>query len=64
MAKAIFTRAFNYSSRTRNAGWSVKPGPKPQTYPQELIDAAVAAGAATHVKPARKGASTKEAENG
>lgn len=64
MAKAIFTGEFNYSSRKRNAGWSVKPSPKPQSFPQELIDAAVAAGKATPVNPARKGAPTKEAENG
>lgn len=44
--KAIFNKDFNYSSRLRNAGWSVKASEEPQSYPRELIDAAVAAGAA------------------
>lgn len=41
MAKAIFLRAFNYTSRSGNAGWHVEPSPEPQTFPQELIDAAL-----------------------
>lgn len=64
MAKAIFTEEFNYSSRSSNAGWSVQPDPKPQSFPQELTDAAVAAGKATPVKPARKGTVPKEAKDG
>lgn len=64
MAKAIFEREFHYSSRTKNAGWSARPSPDPQTFPREFIDAAVKAGAATEVKPTRKGNATKEIENG
>ncbi|WP_084621067.1 hypothetical protein [Paracoccus aminophilus] len=51
MAKAIFHGEFHYSSRIRNAGWSVYPSPEPQYFPRELIDAAVAAGRATEVLP-------------
>lgn len=56
MAKAIFHSDFNYSSRKRNAGWSVKSGKAPQCFPSELIDAAVAAGVAVPVraKPAAR----------
>lgn len=53
MAKAIFTDDFNYSSRKRNAGWAVKADPKPQSYPSELVDAAVEAGVATRVTTKR-----------
>ena len=55
MAKAIFHREFHYTSRKVNAGWSVKPSPKPQTFPRELIDAAVKAGVAKEVRPRRSG---------
>ena len=51
MAKAIFHGEFHYTSRIRNAGWSVYPSPEPQYFPRELIDAAVAAGRATEVLP-------------
>ncbi len=64
MATAIFQREFNYSSRNQNAGWSVSASPNPQTFPEELVAAAVEAGAAERVKPARKRASSKEADNG
>lgn len=53
MAKAIFHREFHYTSRKVNAGWSVKSGPKAQTFPRELIDAAVAAGVAKEALPRR-----------
>ena len=46
-----------------DAGWSVEPGPDPQSFPQELIDAAIAAGVAEPVKPARKG-QKKESQDG
>lgn len=49
MAKAIFHRDFHYTSRIRNAGWSVKASPEPQTFPRELIAAAVEAGVAKEV---------------
>lgn len=53
MAKAIFHREFHYTSRKVNAGWSVKPSPQPQSFPRELIDAAVKAGVATNVPSKR-----------
>lgn len=49
MVKAIFHREFHYTSRIRNAGWSVKASPEPQTLPRELIAAAVKAGVAEAV---------------
>lgn len=51
--KAIFHRAFNYTSMTTNAGWAVQAKPEPQTFPRELIHAAVKAGVATIVPPRR-----------
>lgn len=53
MAKAIFHREFHYTSRKVNAGWSVKPSSQPQTFPRELIEAAVKAGVAKEVGPRR-----------
>lgn len=50
MATAIFHSDFNYSSRKTNAGWSVRASKEPQTFPRELIDAAVRAGVATRAK--------------
>lgn len=47
--KAIFTKEFNYTARKANAGWKVKPSEKPQTFPRELIEAAIAAGCAHEV---------------
>ncbi len=64
MPRAIFSEPFNFSSRTSNAGWAVKPSAEPQTFPRELIDAAVDAGVAEIVKPSRQGKSSKEAANG
>ncbi len=54
MAKAVFHEPFNFSSRKRNVGWGVKASEAPQTFPEELVAAAVAAGAATRVPPRRK----------
>lgn len=54
MAKAIFHRDFNYSSRQRNAGWAVKASADPQSFPRELIDAALRAGVAELVPPRRR----------
>lgn len=56
MAKAIFKAPFNYTARRSNAGWAIKAGPKAQTFPQEVIDAAVAAGVARKVAPRRRAA--------
>jgi hypothetical protein len=54
MAKAIFEKRFCYSSRKRNAGWDVGPSPEPQDFPEELVAAAVKAGAARRVPPRRR----------
>ncbi|WP_273688454.1 hypothetical protein [Ketogulonicigenium vulgare] len=51
MAKAIFHQDFHYTSRIRNAGWSAKSALEAQHFPQEFIDAAVAAGCATIPPP-------------
>jgi len=51
--RAIFNKDFNYTSRKRNAGWSVKASDKPQTFPRELIDAAISAGVAEEVSPSK-----------
>lgn len=49
MAKAIFHKEFNFTPKGRGISWNVKPSDKPQTQPQEVIDAAVKDGAATVV---------------
>lgn len=49
--KAVFTGDFRYSSRKRNAGWTAYKSDKPQTFPQEFIDAAVKAGKAELTPP-------------
>lgn len=51
--KAIFHRDFRYSSRRRNAGWHVRASNESQSLPREVIEAAVAAGAAEVVPPRR-----------
>lgn len=53
MPKAIFSKDFNFSSRKRNAGWSIKANPKPQLVAQELFDAALEAGVAKEAPKAR-----------
>lgn len=49
MAQAIFHKEFNLTPKGRGMSWNVKPSDEPQTHPQEVIDAAVKAGAATVV---------------
>lgn len=44
---AIFTRDFSYSSKTTPFGWHIKASPEPQSFPREVILAAIARGAAT-----------------
>lgn len=51
MAQAIFTKKFNFSSRKANAGWEIKPKRKPQSFPAEVIDAAIEAGVAKAFTP-------------
>lgn len=55
MAWAIFTEQFNYDRRPRQAiAFVVQPKTEPQSYPRDLVDAAVAAGKAREVKPPGK----------
>lgn len=51
--RARFLSEFRFTSRTRNAGWHVQPHDDARPYPRELIEAAVAAGAAEIVAPAK-----------
>lgn len=62
--KAIFKKDFNYSSRVRNVGWAVKASEKPQSFPRELIEVAVAAGVAEVVEPQRKAQTDTEVSSG
>lgn len=51
MAWAIFDRAFRFDRRPAKAiCFEVEPSPTPQSFPHDVIDAAVAAGAARRVK--------------
>jgi len=47
MPKAIFHKIFNHSNRSKGISWRVNPSNEPQSYPREVIDAAVRAGSAT-----------------
>jgi hypothetical protein len=47
MARAVFHREFNWSRPKSKFSFSVKPSPEPQLRPHDVIEAAVAAGAAT-----------------
>lgn len=62
MPRAIFSTPFNYSSRLRNAGWAIEASKAAQSFPREVIDAAVKAGVAKEVprqKAGQKGKSPK-----
>lgn len=50
MAKAIFIREFHWT-RPRGLGFGARPSPEPQAFPQDFIDAAIAAGAALPPAP-------------
>lgn len=51
MAWAIFHRDFRHDRRPKQAiCFEVKAGPQPQSHPHDVIDAAVAAGAAKKVR--------------
>ena len=56
---AVFTDDFNYSSVTTNGGWAIKASNKPQSFPREVIAAAIAAGVATEFQPAPRSATKK-----
>lgn len=53
MAKAIFTREFHWT-RPKGLGFGAKASEKPQSFPHDFIDVAVAAGAASKVPPKRQ----------
>ena len=46
MAKAIFTKLFNFTDSKKGTSWKIQPSEKPQSFPVRVIEAAVAAGAA------------------
>lgn len=46
MSKAIFKRRFNFTDPKIGKSWRIEPSEKAQSFPQRIIDAAVAAGAA------------------
>lgn len=55
MAWAIFTDAFHYDRRPRQAvAFEVAASTEPQNYPRDLVDAAVVAGKATEMQPPGK----------
>lgn len=47
MAKAIFTKAVGYTPAKGSVGWHAEPSDEPQSFPEEFIAYAAAAGAAT-----------------
>ena len=50
MAWAIFMREFNYSNPKSRHSYNVQPSSKPQEWDDEVVAAAVAAGAAHRIK--------------
>ena len=54
MAWAVFHREFNWSRPKSRYSFNVKPSDEPQSKVHDLVDAAIAAGAATRSKPPRK----------
>lgn len=47
MAKAIFHKAVGYTPEKGPVGWYAEPSPEPQSFPEEFVAYAAAAGAAT-----------------
>lgn len=64
MAKAIFHKDAEIRSTKHNVAWSIKASPKPQTFPRECIELAVAKGVAEIVPPRRKASEESEQESG
>lgn len=54
MAQAVFTREFNWRRPRSVYSFNAKPSPEPQSFVHDFVEAAVAAGAATRVKPPRR----------
>lgn len=60
MARAIFTERFLFDRRPKHGvAFDIAPSPTPKSYPQDVIDAAVAAGKATPVPKKRMRAAAK-----
>lgn len=51
MAWMLVTREFNWSRPRSRFSFNVKPSDEPQSRPHDLVDAAVAAGAASRYPP-------------
>lgn len=66
MAKrAIFHRDFEYDHRPRlGMAQIIKADPKPQIWPSEIIDAAIAAGAAVEYSAPKPRVKLKESDDG
>jgi hypothetical protein len=60
MAKALFSKCFNFTDTRKGISWRVNPSPDPQEYPARVVNAAIKAGAAARValgkpnKPVKK----------
>ena len=55
MEKAIFIKEFNFTPKGEGISFNVKPSPEPQTRRKDVIDAAIAAGAAKAVSSKKQG---------
>lgn len=63
MPKAIFSCEFNFDKRPKEGVCiCVQPSDRPQDWPQDLIDAAIAAGAATLPKVKKSKDETEQSE--
>lgn len=60
MAKAIFTKPVGYTPLKGPVGWHADPSKEPQSFPEEFIAYAVAAGAATRVEDKAEAAPAAE----
>lgn len=49
MAKAIFHKTVGYTPAKGPVGWHAEPSDEPQSFPEEFVAYAAAAGAATRV---------------
>jgi hypothetical protein len=55
MATAIFIERFQFDRRPKQAiAFDIAPSPTPQSYPQDVVDAAIAAGKAKRVPKTKK----------
>lgn len=56
MAKAVFREDFRWSRPKSPLSWEIKASPEPQSYPHDVVEAAVEAGKAKRVRPKRAAA--------